>query len=143
MTSPHPPHRDLRLVVVVGLGGAVGTGARYLTSTVVVPREGWPVATFLVNVLGAFLLGLLLEVLARRGGGAESVSAQRLRLGLGTGLLGGFTTYSSVAIELERMLAADAVAVAASYAVATLLCGVLAALLGVGIGARRHRHDSP
>ena len=74
--------------MVVALGGAVGTLARYGLSHAVPDTGGVPVATLVENVVGAFLLGLLLEALARSG---PDVGRRRLaRLGLGTGLLGAF-----------------------------------------------------
>ena len=98
------PHLDPRLVAVVAVGGAVGTAARWsLTQTVGASSSGWPTATFVENLLGSFLLGALLEVLLRRG--QESRRSLVIRLGAGTGLLGGFTKISSVAIEMERLLA--------------------------------------
>lgn len=143
MTGTVAPHQDPRLVGLVALGGAVGTGARHLVNGAVVAQDGWPIATFGVNVLGAFVLGLVLQLLVPSGESAESTRTQRLRLGLGTGLLGGFTTFSSVAIELERMLAAGALAVAATYALATLVCGIAAAAVGVVLGAHRRRRAAP
>ncbi|PZR53321.1 CrcB family protein [Xylanimonas oleitrophica] len=135
MTSAHPaPHRDVRLLGLVALGGALGSVLRYAVSLVTPAPGGWPLATLSVNVLGAFLLGFLLEALARRG--PETRRLQRLRLTLGTGVLGGFTTYSSFALEIERLPQDGAAAVAVGYAAATLVVGTLAAVVGVALGAR-------
>ncbi len=142
MSRPH--HLHYGLVLLVALGGTLGTGGRHLlSSTVAAGDGGWPVATLVENLLGAFLLGLLLEALVRRG--SETSRARLLRLGLGTGVLGGFTTFSALAVELERLLADGAWAVAAGYAVASLVGGVLACLLGVVLAARHHRwrHERP
>ena len=89
------------------------------------------------RVLGSFLLGALLEGLLRRG--AESPRGRVLRLGLGTGVLGGFTTFSSLAIELERLLAAGQVTTALVYAVLSLVLGVLACVGGIALAAARGR----
>ena len=86
-------------------------------------------------MLGSFLLGALLETLLRRG--AESPRGRVLRLGLGTGVLGGFTTFSALALELERLLAGGQVAMALVYAVASLVLGVLACVAGIALAARR------
>ncbi len=132
-----PAHRlDGPLVALVALGGMVGTTGRYLLSESLPSHGGWPVPTLVANVLGSFLLGALLEALLRRGG--ESPRGRAVRLGVGTGVLGGFTTFSSLALELERLLAHGQVLTAASYAVASLTCGLLACLLGVAVAAR---HD--
>ncbi|PVU84290.1 camphor resistance protein CrcB (plasmid) [Cellulomonas sp. WB94] len=148
MTAAH--HLNPRLVALVALGGMIGTTGRYLLSLALPNHGGWPVATFVANVVGSFLLGALLEALLRRGG--ENPRRRAVRLGLGTGVLGGFTTFSSLALELERLLAHDALLTAATYAVASLACGLLACLLGVAVAARldvrrrargRGRSDSP
>lgn len=132
-----PPHLSAALAAVVAAGGALGTGARYVLTTALPHQQGWPVATFTENVVGAFLLGVLLEVLVRRG--LESRGGRLVRLGLGTGFLGGFTTFSAVAIEIDRLLASGAAGTALTYAVATLVLGLVAALAGVALAARQHR----
>ena len=139
MTAPH--HQDPRLVALVALGGMFGTAGRYLLNGTVPGSGGWPAATFVENIVGSFLLGALLEALVRRGN--ESRRGRLTRLGLGTGVLGGFTTFSSLAIELERLLAAGAVTTAGSYAVASLAGGLIACMLGVVIAARHHRWRHP
>ncbi|WP_307793763.1 fluoride efflux transporter FluC [Actinotalea soli] len=136
------PHLDPRLVALVAVGGMVGTTARFLLSTSLPHTEGaWPTATFLENLVGAFLLGLLLETLVRRG--AESPRGRSVRLGLGTGALGGFTTYSSLALELERLLTDGAFVIAAAYATATVVLGLAACFAGVTLAARRAGADHP
>jgi CrcB protein len=77
-------------------------------------------------VVGSLILGFLLEVLAGR--------RDRLRLLLGTGLCGGFTTYSALALELERLVASGSWAVAGGYLAATLVLGTVAAVAGVALG---------
>jgi len=129
-------HRRPALVAVVALGGALGAAARYELGLAVHPVDGWPLATLLANLAGAFLLGALLEALVRRG--QETAGARVVRLGLGTGVLGGFTTFSSLALELERLLAAGSGAVALGYATVTLLLGFAACLGGVVIASRHH-----
>ena len=130
-------HLDPRLVALVAVGGMIGTGVRHLLSTTLPAPDGWPTATLVENVVGSFLLGGLLEALLRRG--AESRRGRLVRLGVGTGVLGGFTTFSSLAIELERLLAEGAIGTAVTYAAATVVCGLLACLLGVVLAARHHR----
>jgi CrcB protein len=128
------PHRDWRLVGWVALGGATGSVLRHAAALALPAPGGWPLGTLAVNVVGAFLLGLLLEAVARRG--PETRRLQRLRLTLGTGVLGGFTTYSSFALEIDRLLRDGAAALAAGYVGASLVLGTLAALGGVVAGAR-------
>ena len=134
-TPPRPAHRDLRLVGLVALGGAIGSVLRYAVALALPVHDGgWPLATLTVNVVGAFALGWLLEGLAGRG--RETLRVRRLRLFAGTGLLGGFTTYSSLALETERLLAAGDVALALAYLSVTLVVGSLAAAAGVAVGLR-------
>lgn len=130
-------HLDPVLIALVALGGAVGTALRHGVSTVLPQAPGFPTATFLVNIVGAFLLGVLLEALVRRG--PETRRGQRLRLGLGTGLLGGLTTFSALALEVERLLALGDTGTASLYAASSLVVGFLACLLGVALAAGQHR----
>ncbi|ACZ32281.1 Camphor resistance CrcB protein [Xylanimonas cellulosilytica DSM 15894] len=147
MTSTSP-HRDPRLLGLVALGGAVGSVLRYAVALALPPTtSGWPLGTLVVNVIGAGALGFLLAALARRG--PETQRLQRLRLTLGTGLLGGFTTWSSFALETERLLHDGAALVAAGYVSASLVVGTLAAVVGILLGQRlpdsteaRRIHDS-
>ena len=129
---------DPRLLVVVALGGAVGTGLRYGLNRLVPPSGGVPWATLAENLLGALLLGVLLESLVRAG--AEDARRRYLRLGLGTGLLGGFTTFSSLALETRNLLAAGDVVVGLAYPLGSVVVGVVAATVGVTLAARVRGH---
>lgn len=117
---------------MVFLGGAGGTVLRYgLTASL--PRwSGVPVATLGINVVGSFLLGLLLEQLTRRG--LDRGRRRAVRLFLGPGLLGGFTTYSALAVDTDTLLRDGRVVLAVTYAVLTVLLGLLAAWTGIRLG---------
>ena len=117
------PHADPRLVASVAAGGALGSLARYGLSHALPSVGGWPVATLTENLLGAFLLGLLLETLGRAG--AETPRRRWLRLTLGTGVLGGFTTYSALALETHGLLAEGRAGMALGYALLTVLGGTV------------------
>jgi len=132
--STRPPHLRPGAILLVAAGGAVGTAARYGTALVLPPLGAVPVATIAVNLVGAFLLGLLLAGLARRG--PDTGRRLTLRLLLGTGVLGGFTTYSSLATETATLGAAGDVLTASVYGLASVLLGVLAAAAGIAVGAR-------
>lgn len=134
-----PAHLRPGLVGLVGAGGVVGTAGRFGLSQVLAPAAGWPTSTFVANLLGAFLLGVLLEALVRRG--PEPRRAQHLRLALGTGVLGGFTTFSSLAIEIERLLADGRVALGVGYGLASVVLGFGLCLAGVAVAARPHRRS--
>lgn len=126
-----PAHSDPRLIGLVAAGGALGTCCRALLSDAVgAPSGQWPWATFCINVVGAFVLSLLLETLIRRG--TDSGGRRRMRLGGGTGFLGGFTTYSTFAVETLHLSPSLAV----TYVVGTVAVGVLAAALGFVVADR-------
>ena len=129
MTRPH--HTDTLLVASVAAGGALGSLARYGLSHALPARGGWPVGTLAENLAGAFVLGLLLQGLLRRG--HETPRLRWLRLTLGTGVLGGFTTYSAFALELHGLLAGGRVGVAAGYALVSVVGGTLACVAGVAV----------
>jgi fluoride exporter len=140
VSAPHRPvHLRPRSLGLVWLGGSLGTAARYAVAERVPPLRELPLGTLLVNVGGAFLLGLLLERLLRAG--ADVGRRRDLRLLAGTGFLGGFTTYSALATDAAGLLAADHPGRAAAYGLGTLLLGGLASLLGLGWGARSRRGE--
>jgi CrcB protein len=134
---PLPLYLRPRYVAIVFVGGAVGTTARYLVGLFVPVVANLPLATLSVNLVGAFLLGLLLEGLARRG--PDHGSRLNLRLLLGTGFMGGFTTYSSFAVETTELLGTGHVWLGIGYALLTVIAGFFAAMFGVWLAARAHR----
>ncbi|MDT7571721.1 MAG: fluoride exporter [Actinomycetota bacterium] len=116
-----------RLMLVVAAGGALGSLARYGVGIALPHGRGeLPVATLLVNVVGALLLGVLV---------AGRPHARWLRPFLGTGVLGGFTTFSAFALETDRLID-RAPLLAASYVGLSVLLGLGAAGLGLRLGAR-------
>jgi CrcB protein len=128
-----PHHANPRLVLVVAAGGAVGTLARYGVNQVVPRGDGVPWPTLAENLLGAFLLGLLLESLVRAG--AEDRRRRVVRLGAGTGVLGGFTTWSSLAFEVQQLGAGGDVGLGVAYGVGSVVVGFLTCTLGVVLAA--------
>ena len=116
-----------RTLLLVLLGGAAGGLARAL----LVAGSGTPWLTWGVNVVGAFALGLLLGAWVRPG--RAPAWARPL---LGTGLLGGLTTFSAVAHAVDRLAADGDVVPAMVYLGATLVLGVLAAAAGLVVGER-------
>lgn len=132
-------HRDVRLLAVVFAGGACGTAIRSLLEDAFArPTPSWPWTTFGINVIGAFVLGLLLEALVRSG--ADTGRRRLVRLGMGTGVLGGFTTYSTFAVETVERLTQDSLVVGLAYPVASGVLGVTAAAVGYRIAHRLRRH---
>lgn len=119
---------------MVALGGAIGTGAREAISLAVPPVGGIPLAILGINVLGAFLLGVLLETLLLRG--ADTGRRRDLRLFLGTGVLGGFTTYSALAADTGVLLVDGSTAVGVLYAVGSVVLGLVSGALGIVVARR-------
>lgn len=111
----------------IGLGGALGSIARHHLGLSLQPRseDALPWGTLTVNLVGSMLLAALVAVAMR----SELVSPT-LRLALGTGLLGGFTTYSAFNAETLAFLQRGAWAMAASYVAATVVGCLLAGMLG-------------
>jgi fluoride exporter len=111
--------------------GAVGTGARYLLSSWLSRTAGpaFPWGTLAVNLIGSFLLGTIMEVAL-----ATDFFSPTLRLTLTTGLMGGFTTYSSFNYETVRFLQSDNPQYALLNVAATLLGCLAAGLLGLWTG---------
>jgi len=135
VNGERPLHRQPALWAVVWLGGAAGTGARYLLSGAVAPPARAALAIAVINIVGAFLLGVLLPGLARRG--SDEGRRRTVRLLLGTGFLGGFTTYSTLAVDTVTMLGDGRPGHATGYAVATVLLGGLASYAGIRLGLAR------
>ncbi|HHU09843.1 MAG TPA: CrcB family protein [Intrasporangiaceae bacterium] len=134
--APMSPHRQPRLLALVFVGGALGTAARAAIEAAAPAAPGtWPWATFGINLAGAFLLGLLLETLDRRA--ARLGPGPAPRLFLGTGILGGFTTYSAFAVETVHL----PLPLAILYAVLTATMGLAAA--GLGFRWARSRGNVP
>jgi CrcB protein len=125
---------------IVAVGGAVGTGLRYAISLSTPTPAAMPVATFGINVVGAFLLGLLLEGLAHHS--RDDAPSRRIRLGIGTGGLGGFTTYSALATETVTLGAAHP-GLAIAYALGTMIIGAAASIAGIALARTlNRRHES-
>ncbi|SEB44890.1 camphor resistance protein CrcB [Paramicrobacterium humi] len=131
-----PLHLQWRFIALIAVGGAIGTALRAGLGTALA-TDGFPVATFSVNLAGAFGLGMLLEALVRFGN--DTGHRRVLRLGLGTGFFGGFTTYSSFAVETAGFLTRGDDGLAVGYALGTVVAGALATVLGVMAGATLHR----
>ena len=113
------------------LGGAIGTGARYLLSSWLARSAGpsFPIGTLTVNALGCFLLSALMEIALGTG-----FVPPTLRLVLATGVLGGFTTYSSLNYETLRFLQEGAWLVGMANLGGTVALCLLAGALGIWTG---------
>ncbi len=127
-----PAARRLNAAVhfaLVCLGGAVGTGARYLLGGLAIRWLGgeFPHGTLVVNVIGSFLIGLVQELAL-----GAAVVPENVRVVLAVGILGGFTTYSAFAYESLRLAAAGSLGAAVLYVGLTTALCFAACLLGIG-----------
>ncbi|MGC4111971.1 MAG: fluoride efflux transporter CrcB [Nocardioides sp.] len=145
MPTPHDPHArhdpfpDLpvdpdvtpgvhgSVVAAVAVGGALGAAARWAVAEALPHTSGQlPWATLLTNVLGCFLIGVLMVVVLER------LPRQRLvRPFLGTGILGGFTTFSTYVLDTRGLVAAHHTGLAAAYLAGSLVAGLLAVVAGL------------
>lgn len=109
----------------VGVGGFVGAVLRYLAG-LALPRAAFPISTFVVNVVGSFLIGLIVGVVNVR----PEVLPPNAVLFLKTGVCGGFTTFSTFSLEAFDLMDQGSWGLAAAYAVASVACCVLGVFLG-------------
>jgi CrcB protein len=135
---PEPPaHRQPLLIALVFVGGVCGSAVRYALGLAVPTRTGdWPTSTFVVNIAGAFVLGLLVEALVRAG--ADDGWRRRLRLFAGTGFCGALTTYSALAVESDLLVRGHHPGLAATYALVSVAAGLVATGLGITVSAALH-----
>jgi CrcB protein len=115
-------------LLLVALGGGIGSMLRYLVGrwALVNFGPGFPAGTWAVNIAGGLLMGLLIGWLARIDEGGES-----LRLLLGVGVLGGFTTFSAFSLEVFAMINRGEIGLAGAYAVSSVAGSVLAVMTGI------------
>ena len=113
------------MVAVVSAGGALGAGARYAaTMAWPTPQAAFPATVFVVNVVGSALIGILMVSVVQLWPHRRLV-----RPFLGTGVLGGFTTFSTYAVDVSQLATARQVGTAAAYLILTPTVAVLAATL--------------
>jgi CrcB protein len=113
--------------LLICFGGAVGTGARYLLSEWAATALGtaFPWGTFLVNSIGSFLLAIIVYAAVE----SQAISPT-MRLALGTGVMGGFTTYSTFSLETMRYVDGGAWGLAAIYVATTVTICLAACFAG-------------
>ncbi|MER0237827.1 fluoride efflux transporter CrcB [Fulvimarina sp. MAC8] len=118
-------------LLIVMAGGGLGAGARHLSGLAAMRLlgTGFPWGTAFVNVFGSFLMGVLVEVLARKFG-----MSQHWRLFLATGFLGGFTTFSSFSLDTVNMIDRGATGLAFVYVAGSVLLGVAGLFAGLSAG---------
>ena len=115
----------LRNILLVAIGGAIGSVCRYLLSGINV--ASWPWGTFAVNILGSLFIGLLVGLISK------GIVSPEIKLLLITGFCGGFTTFSTFANESFSMMKAGDALQMALYVAASVVIGILAVWLGMNV----------
>ncbi len=118
------------LTIFVGAAGAVGALARYLLGRFIAERvtSQFPLGTFIINISGAFVIGLLSALLSHK------LISPVAQLTLATGFLGGYTTFSTMNWEGTQLARSGSLLVSMLYLGGSLLCGLAAAALGLALG---------
>ncbi len=129
-TESHP--LEWAVLAAIAAGGVIGAESRYGLE-VLLPHgaDAFPWSTLLVNVSGCLLIGVLMAVLA-----ALDSPHRWARPFLGVGVLGGYTTFSTFAVDVDRLVVEDAPALAAGYLVVTVAAGAVAVWLGAALTDR-------
>ena len=141
--SPRPAYRQWRYLSLIAVGGAIGTGLRETLRLLIPEATMFPTTTFVINMSGAFLLGLLFEILAPSR--PNETTRHRLRLLGGTGFLGGFTTYSALAATTAQLVLDHLLWWALCYALGTTVIGTGLSAAGIVLGrliTRYRKHHS-
>ncbi len=120
---------DLRVILVVGLGAGIGGILRLVVTQLVIAWAGLnlaPAATLFINVSGSFLIGVVVET-----AGARADLSPLWRYFLATGILGGYTTFSTFSLEALTISTAGFVPLSAAYVAGSVILGIAAAYGGV------------
>ena len=121
----------MRAVPAIGFGGILGTVCRYLMSLIPIPEKAvFPVVTLLINVLGALAIGVLTGLASRHKGLDPDLMAF-----LRVGVCGGFTTFSTFALEITNLMGNGRHWMSAAYMALSLIFGVAAVLAGRAIAS--------
>lgn len=120
----------IRNLLLVGLGGAIGSMARYGVSRIISARYAlsFPLATFIINIVGCLLIGLLFGYVQK-----NNSQQSDLWLVLATGFCGGFTTFSAFALENVNLLKGQLNITALLYIAASVIVGILLCRLGIAL----------
>ena len=114
-----------RLYLAVAIGGMLGASLREWFELIIPTAASFPLGTWIINVTGSFLLAFLYAYTAR-----IIRFPQWLRVGIGTGLLGAYTTFSTFCVETVTLMQHGAFFVALSYLIISLIGGILFAVMG-------------
>ena len=121
---------DLKNILFVLVGSAAGGSLRYITSLMIQSKNStqFPLGTFLVNIIGCFVIGLVYAIAAR-----NATTGSDIKLLLATGFCGGFTTFSAFAFENLELFKSGMFMTALMYIVLSVTLGILAVVLGASL----------
>ena len=114
----------IKNLLLVGLGGGIGSMARYAAS-LLIKSKSFPYATLSVNIIGSFIIGLVLAISIK-----ETGVATNWKLFLATGICGGFTTFSAFSLENMELLQNGKIGMAVTYVLLSITLGIVATFLG-------------
>lgn len=117
-------------VIAVGIGGFIGAIVRYSIGKVIFIRSGFPLATLLINLLGCLFLAWFFTITAKR-----VKMNPNLKLAIGTGFTGAFTTFSTFSVETLNLLKNEQYGFVLSYVLASIFGGIGLALLGAKLAS--------
>jgi len=124
-----PRRRGLSVLAVIAAGGALGASTRYGVA-LALPHgpSGWPWSTLLINLTGCLLIGVLMVLILE-----VWVAHRLIRPFLGVGVLGGYTTFSTYAVETQQLIGAGRAGLALCYMVGTAIAALVAVQVGITV----------
>ena len=126
--GPAPYYTPMQAYLLVGIGGAIGAMARYGAQVLIgsLPN-GFPISTFLINIVGSIAMGVLVGVLAKYTPNYQN----EIRLFVAVGLFGGFTTFSSFSLDAIALIERGDVLLAGVYIVGSVLLSIAGLWMGM------------
>ena len=113
-------------ILFVGFGGFIGASLRYLSGQLIPPQNGFPIHTLIINLLGCFALSWFYSAAFHRWN-----IAPHIRLGIGTGLIGAFTTFSTFSVETLQLLHNGQIFLCLSYILTSTIGGIVFSAGGI------------
>jgi CrcB protein len=117
----------IKNILLVGLGGSIGSMARYAAS-LLIQSKSFPYATLFVNIIGSFIIGFVFAMSIKEAG-----LSNNWKLFLATGICGGFTTFSAFSVENMGLLQSGKIGMAVTYILLSIVLGIVAIFLGYGL----------
>jgi fluoride exporter len=117
----------MKIYIAIGCGGSIGALLRYLAGIVIPQTANFPLSTLIINILGCFLMGYVTNLVKQR----YFAQKQALAKGLTTGMIGAFTTFSTVSLEAALLIRDSMISVALIYLVISSAAGLAALMLGL------------